>query len=650
MPIPYHGDTDYNIDNFDTGFNDDLAQQLVDDIFENLDTEEQEIDIAKLVGNKRLQDGGVLGDILELLRVHVDDMIARQELDRTSAGAMYSQLINTALTGSLEWIFKEAEFNQDDKKTTLDMVQQLYEIELAKMAVELGQQDRKLKIFDLEYMNPLKHESLVEEVENQHVIHQLTTSQLEGQIISNDTAKHTLDITLPKQDLLLDDNHASNEKELDIRDYYYNNVQPAEKLLLDDDHSAKAKELDIRSYYNSEMQPVEKSILDDEHCIKATDCETKKYYKDEIQPLEKDIAEEDELLKNKENDIKQYYIDNMQPVEKDTLVAQKELAEVEADIKEYYNENMQPVEKSILDDDHCIKSTECDTKKYYRDEMQPAEKQLLDDDHVTKAKQQVLLDDDHAAKEKELDIRSYYNENMQPVEKALLDDDHCIKTAECDTKKYYNDNMQPIEKLILEDEHCLKSTDCDIKKYYRDEIQPLEKDKLEEEIALMAEELELKRVEAELRAKELELAAKELEVKEYELENTIPSQVALTNAQACVQNQECAIKSYYRSYIQPYEKDLAHARAFQEEVNAGNYEVEDSMPAKKIEQMEIQNELYIRQKESYDDTKYQKLFDTQVNYAAMIFADRVEETPEVLKIGGGDAVTDTYNLLTPNQI
>jgi len=449
MAIPYHGDTDYSekVSDLDTGYADSNGVTATNEIVDNIDPGGLSISVDELVGSKTLSDGGVLGDLLELLRVHVNDMINRSELDRTTAGQVYSSLIQTALTGSLDWVFRTNEVKQADKQRSLDMVQKLYEIEAAKLGVATMQEDRKLKMFDLNYIKPLDHEMLVEQVENQHIVHQLTQSQYDGSEINNNTAQYNLDNILPKQ-----------------------------ATLLDDDHSAKETELGIRSYYKDEMQTVEKSILDDEHCIKSTDCEIKIYYKDE-----------------------------MQPEEKLTLVANREIAQKNVDLKDR--------------------------------ELDLADKEL-------------------AMKDKE---------------------------------------------LLLKD-------------------------------------------------KELDLAEKELDMKQYELDNVLPSQVSLTNAQACVQNAECSIKTYYHDNIQVYEKDMAHAKAFQEEVNAGNYNADDSMPAKKIEQMGIQNQLYTRQKDSYDDIKYQKLFDTQVNYAAMIFADRTEETPEVLQIGGGDAVVDTYNLLTPNQI
>jgi len=131
----------------------------------------------------------------------------------------------------------------------------------------------------------------------------------------------------------------------------------------------------------------------------------------------------------------------------------------------------------------------------------------------------------------------------------------------------------------------------------------------------------------------------------------LPSRVLLTNkqaalasAQTCIASKECDIKGYYFDNIQPEEKELTKAKAFNEKVLAGSYVAGDSMAQKKIDQMAIQSDLYVRQIASFDDKKFQSLLDTQVNYAAMIFAD-TEETPQILVMGKEDAVKTTYEKL-----
>lgn len=60
--------------------------------------------------------------------------------------------------------------------------------------------------------------------------------------------------------------------------------------------------------------------------------------------------------------------------------------------------------------------------------------------------------------------------------------------------------------------------------------------------------------------------------------------------------------------------------------------------------MKAQEELYIRQKEAFDDNKYQKLFEAQLNYNGMVFQDATN--PDVLDVALEAKVNDVFNKLT----
>lgn len=60
--------------------------------------------------------------------------------------------------------------------------------------------------------------------------------------------------------------------------------------------------------------------------------------------------------------------------------------------------------------------------------------------------------------------------------------------------------------------------------------------------------------------------------------------------------------------------------------------------------MDSQIALYDRQRESFDDNKYQKLFEAQLNYNGMVFQDAA--TPDVLGIALENRVNDVYNKIT----
>lgn len=62
---------------------------------------------------------------------------------------------------------------------------------------------------------------------------------------------------------------------------------------------------------------------------------------------------------------------------------------------------------------------------------------------------------------------------------------------------------------------------------------------------------------------------------------------------------------------------------------------------KQREVMQAQKELYDRQKLSFDDNKYQKLLEAQLNYNSMVFQDA--SSPSVLGISLENKVNDVYN-------
>lgn len=63
--------------------------------------------------------------------------------------------------------------------------------------------------------------------------------------------------------------------------------------------------------------------------------------------------------------------------------------------------------------------------------------------------------------------------------------------------------------------------------------------------------------------------------------------------------------------------------------------------------LEAQEALYVRQREAFDDNKYQKLLDSQLNYNGMVFQDAA--TPDVLNVALEKKVNDVFNKLTLGQ-
>ena len=65
---------------------------------------------------------------------------------------------------------------------------------------------------------------------------------------------------------------------------------------------------------------------------------------------------------------------------------------------------------------------------------------------------------------------------------------------------------------------------------------------------------------------------------------------------------------------------------------------------KQGEVLDAQKELYQRQKEAFDDNKYQKLFEAQLNYNGMVFQDA--DSPDVLDVALENSVNNVFNKIT----
>lgn len=69
---------------------------------------------------------------------------------------------------------------------------------------------------------------------------------------------------------------------------------------------------------------------------------------------------------------------------------------------------------------------------------------------------------------------------------------------------------------------------------------------------------------------------------------------------------------------------------------------------KQQEVMAAQQALYARQTTAFDDNKYQKLFDSQLNYNGMVFQDA--DAPDVLDVALEAKVNDVFNRLIGNDL
>jgi hypothetical protein len=434
---PYHNEPDIDLEAIDTGIDNDRYASLLEQVVSQSKPDGETIELNELLGERTLEDGGVLGGMLELIRNHINFMLKNNELTEDAAGQVYSACVQQAFGGSIDFLTKQFELKQIDKDKTTSLIQQAMDIKRKMIDNEAAKISKLQAEYNLEVLSPLDTEMKTEQIEQMHVDHQI------GQY---------------KLNTLLPDEHMAHEKEALISQYRLDTLLP-------DEHLERAKRLALLDYDLATLKP-------DEHKANVT-----------------------------ENATREYYRTDMQPEEKLTLVANRELAQANTELKEK--------------------------------EVTLAEK------------------------------------NIGLAEKELL-----------------------------------------------------------------------------LKEKEIEIRAKEVEAKTYEVEHLLPVEVQLKSAQTCLANTDCEIKTYYKQHIQPIEKDIASWKEDQEKVNAGSGTLGNSLPAKKLEQLAKQTELYERQRLSYDDTKYLRLLETQVNFAGIIFAD--SDTPDPLTaFATNSAVNNTYQAVKP---
>lgn len=63
-------------------------------------------DWLKIVGTKTIGDGGRLGDILEVARVHIDAAVTDNRLTQDQAGAVYTAMLPAAIEFAIQYEFR----------------------------------------------------------------------------------------------------------------------------------------------------------------------------------------------------------------------------------------------------------------------------------------------------------------------------------------------------------------------------------------------------------------------------------------------------------------------------------------------------------------------------------------------------------------
>lgn len=109
---------------------------------------------------------------------------------------------------------------------------------------------------------------------------------------------------------------------------------------------------------------------------------------------------------------------------------------------------------------------------------------------------------------------------------------------------------------------------------------------------------------------------------------------------------------YANVYLGSMQSVIAQSIQFllQEQLQEANIDkTQDSLltAAKQRDVMDSQIALYDRQKDSFDDNKYQKVLEAQLNYNGMVFQDAAN--PDVLDVALENRVNDVFNKITGND-
>lgn len=120
--------------------------------------------------------------------------------------------------------------------------------------------------------------------------------------------------------------------------------------------------------------------------------------------------------------------------------------------------------------------------------------------------------------------------------------------------------------------------------------------------------------------------------------------VAAVNENIKIQYDEGRITGtdYANVYLASMQSVIAQSMQYLLEHKNKQVQVDNGLKQQSV--MDAQIALYTRQKDSFDDNKYQKLLEAQMNYNSMIFPEAAN--PVVLGISGESAVNDVFNKIT----
>ena len=176
----YHDNKEYEHVELDTGVDDSTSKSKLDNIIDSINPLGVKVEVSQLLGESSLLNGGLFGQALRLLRVHLEDMKDRNELSEDMAGEIYGKLMSDTFTGSVDFLFKNEQLTISDREASAKLISSLQEVKKYDLDFEKSQIERQKIQFELNELMPIEREKMIEDVEFLHLKHL-------GAQIENDT-------------------------------------------------------------------------------------------------------------------------------------------------------------------------------------------------------------------------------------------------------------------------------------------------------------------------------------------------------------------------------------------------------------------------------------------------------------------------------
>ena len=65
------------------------------------------LDWTKIVGTSTVEDGGYVGDLLQVARAHIDASVASNRLTQNQAGQVYATMVDSAIKTGVQYAIEE---------------------------------------------------------------------------------------------------------------------------------------------------------------------------------------------------------------------------------------------------------------------------------------------------------------------------------------------------------------------------------------------------------------------------------------------------------------------------------------------------------------------------------------------------------------